>query len=75
MRSYLLYVSSDGRIKLPKEIVAALGEKREIRIIDEGHYCKLTLPDGNPIYAPVEPVRPDLSVARARVGELLSYRE
>lgn len=60
MKSYLLQVSTDGRIKLPSEVVAALGESRKLTITDMGRYLSVTLPDGKPIQAPVAPVRPDL---------------
>lgn len=59
MNSFLLNVSEDGYIKLPEEIVAALGKSRQIRVTDMGRYCRVTLPDGSPIRASVSMFSPD----------------
>lgn len=55
MQRYILHVSEDWRIRLPNEVVAALGDDRENRVVDMGRYCELTLPNGDPIVAPAPP--------------------
>jgi len=56
MKRYILHVSEDGRVRLPDEVVEALGKEQKVRLVDMGHYIELTLPNGNPIVTPTSAV-------------------